>query len=119
MRNTLLLENVDASIQQISEAVNLDQRAQWKLTISSSLLYGTPQLFIEQGFNGGKCFNPPTEWVTLCNPLNETNGSFLINDNLITIEKKDFKGNWFRVRVESENNKAGIITVKLSYKTFP
>jgi hypothetical protein len=117
MRNFTFLDNLDASLSFTSEALNIDQRVEWKITIDSVNLDGIPRLFIEQGFTGGKAA-PPSEWVTLCNPLN-VDDYFPINDDLITIEKKDFKGNWFRVRFEPNDNTTGNTTVKLSYKTFP
>ena len=118
MRNTTLLDNADASTQQISTSVNLDQRAQWKLVINSAGLDGTPQLFIEEGYTGSKCITPPTEWVVVCNPCLEDD-YFPIDDTVISIEKKDFKGNWYRIRVEANDNTTGTITAKLHYKTFP
>jgi len=119
MRNVTLLDNVDASVQQISNEVNFDHRGQWKLLITSSGLDGTPQLFIEEGFTGGKCITPPSEWFVICNPCNDTGVYFPIDDDIITIEKNSIKGNWMRVRVEANDNTTGNITVKLGYKTFP
>lgn len=118
MRNFTFLDGVDASVQQISTELNQDQRVQWKITITNSGLDGTPQLFIEEGFTGGNCITPPSEWFVVCNPF-ETFNYFPIDDSPITIEKKDFKGNWMRVRVEANDNTTGTITVKVGYKTFP
>jgi hypothetical protein len=119
MRNVTFLNNVTAAISHVSVAINLDQRTEWKLRIDSSGLDGTPQLFIEEGFTGGKCLDPPTEWNIVCNPCDTVNDSFPINDDIITIEKKDFKGNWFRVRIDRADNTTGNLTVKLGYKTHP
>ena len=47
MRTVTLLDNIDASIQQVSQFINFDQRSEWKLFIKSSGLDGEPQLFIE------------------------------------------------------------------------
>jgi hypothetical protein len=119
MRNATLLTSADASVQQISSEVNFDKRTEWKLLITSTGLDGTPHFFIEEGFTGGKCITPPTEWFIVCNPCDDVTDSFPIDDTIITIEKKDFKGNWFRVRVEPNDNTIGSITVKLGYKTHP
>ena len=119
MRNVTFLNNVTAAISHVSVAINLDQRTEWKLRIDSSGLDGTPQLFIEEGFTGGKCITPPSEWFVICNPCNDTGVYFPIDDDIITIEKNSIKGNWMRVRVEANDNTTGNITVKLGYKTFP
>jgi hypothetical protein len=50
--------------------------------------------------------------------LNLTDGSFPIDDELITIEKKDFKSNWFRLRLEPNGNTTGNISIELVYKMF-
>ena len=118
MRNVTLLDNVSASVQQISDSVNLDKRTDWILTILSDTLDGTPELFIEYGFTGGKCLTPPSEWFILENCC-EVDGSFLINDSVIQVNKSVFTANWFRVRVEAEDNTTGNITIKLHYKDYP
>ena len=118
MRNVTLLDNVDASTQQISTHVNLDQRVEWKLFITSSGLDGEPQLFIEDNNTSSKCTEPTGDWNIVCNPFADFE-YFPINDDIVTIEKKDFKSNWMRIRVENNGNTTGNITVKLSYKTFP
>ena len=118
MRNILLLDGVDASIQQISSNVNLDRRTEWILLIDSIDLDGTPQLFIEQGFTKGECSPNPTKWYVVANKCDST-GEILIDDSEIQVESNYFKGNWFRVRVEANGNTTGTITVQLSYKDFP
>ena len=119
MRNVTLLDNVDASTQQISTHVNLDQRAAWKLFITSSGLDGEPQLFIEDNNTSSKCVEPTGDWNIICNPCDTVTDSFPIDDDTITIEKNSFKSNWMRVRIEPNGNTTGTITVTLSYKTFP
>ena len=42
MRNLTLLNNVDASIQSISEPINLEQRTDWELIVESSGLDDIP-----------------------------------------------------------------------------
>ena len=118
MRNVTLLDNVDASVQQISVEENLDKRTDWNLIVESSGLDGQPQLFIEKGFTGGKCISPPSEWFVVASKCRST-GIFLINDPLIQIEKTGFTANWFRVRVEPNGNTTGNITAKLHYKDYP
>lgn len=118
MRTELLLDNVDASVQQISDSVNFEQRTDWKLFVVSDSLDGVPKLFIEEIGEGSKCIPAPTTGYTLiCNP-GEADGSFPIDDSTITIEKKALKTNWYRVRVEPNGNTTGNITIKLVYKTY-
>tara|TARA_R110000822_G_scaffold142148_4_gene280141 strand:- start:2603 stop:2962 length:360 start_codon:yes stop_codon:yes gene_type:complete len=119
MRSTTLLTNVDASVQQISADLNFDQRAAWKVYITSSGLDGTPQLFIEDNTSPGINTAPTGDWTIVCNPCDTVTDSFPIDDTVITIEKNDFKSNWFRVRIEPNGNTTGTINVTLSYKTFP
>jgi len=118
MRNLTLLNNVDASIQSISEPINLEQRTDWELIVESSGLDDIPKLFIERGFNAGKCNPLPTDWYTLSNKCN-LDGSFPIDDTEIQIEKSGFTANWFRVRIEPESNTSGNITIKIHYKQYP
>lgn len=117
MRNVILLSDVDASIQQISDPVNLERRTDWELTIESTGLDGTPHLFVEKGFNTGKCHPLPSEWFILANKC-DSSGLFLIDDPLIQIEKTGFIANWFRVRVEPNDNTTGTIKVTLHYKDY-
>lgn len=116
MRQVVLLDNVDASVQQISGEVNFDQRAAWKLFIESTGLDGTPKIYIEESTTNSFCVLP-TEWTVYKNNCSG-DGSFDIDEALVTIEKNDFKSNWFRIRVEAEDNTTGNITARVSYKTF-
>ncbi len=118
MRSKVFLDNIDASITQTSEELNLDKRTEWKVFIESTGLDGTPQLFIEEATTGSKCIVPTAGWTVYQYKCNTT-GEFNIDSTLVTIEKKDFKSNWFRVRFEPNGNTTGNTTVRISYKTFP
>ena len=118
MRKTILLDNVDASVQQISEAQNLEKRTDWKLFVTATGLDGTPHLYLEEIAEGGKCSPAPTTGYTLiCNTIDDLD-YFPITEDL-TIEKKDFKANWYRVRLEANDNTTGTVTVKLAFKDYP
>lgn len=117
MRVVTLLDNVSASVQTISDFVNLDQRTQWQLFITSTGLDGTPKLFIEEAHTRGTC-HPPTQWRVYNVKCSNVDGSFDINDNEILIERGDFKSNWIRVRLEANDNTTGSTTVEFTYKTF-
>ena len=54
MRTKLLFSSVDASTQQVSEVVNMDQRSWWKLRFDSDSLDGTPQFYVEEAYTGGR-----------------------------------------------------------------
>ena len=118
MRNVTLLDNVAADVQQITDEVNFDQRAQWKVYINTTGLNGRPQLYIEDNNSPSKNETPVGDWTPICNNCSDTD-YFTLDDTVITIEKKDFKANWFRIRVEPVDNTTGTINVSLSYKTFP
>ena len=118
MRNVTLLDNVSAGVQQISDPINLERRTDWELIIESSGLDGVPQLFIERGFNAGKCNPEPSEWILLQGGCTDE-GSFPIDEDTIQILKDGFTANWFRVRVEAEDNTTGNITVTIHYKDYP
>ncbi len=117
MRNVTLLDNADASTLQISKEVNLERRTDWDLVIESDSLDDVPSLYIEKGYNAGKCNPLPTEWRVLPNKCDST-GEFLINDSLIEVTKNGFNANWFRVRVEPNANTTGNMTVTLHYKDY-
>lgn len=117
MRTITLFDNVDASIQQISDATNLERHTEWVLRINSSTLDAIPNLFIEEGFNGGKCLPEPTEWSVVPFKCDGT-GTFEITESEVNIRSKQFLANWFRVRVEPNGNTTGTMTIKLSYKDY-
>ena len=118
MRNVTLLDNVAADVQQITAEINMDQRTEWKVYINTTGLNGRPQLYIEDNNSPSKNETPTGDWNPICNTCNDVD-YFTLDDTVITIEKKDFKANWFRIRVEPTDNTAGTINVSLSYKTFP
>lgn len=118
MRNATLLNNVDASVQQISEPLNLDKRTEWKIYINASGLDGTPQFYLEDNSSGSKCIDPAYSWNIICNRADDLD-YFPISETVLTIEKKDFKANWMRVRVEPNDNTTGTIDVRITYKTYP
>jgi len=117
MRNLTLLDNVNSGIQQISSAKNLERHTEWVLRVSSVGLDGIPNLFIEEGFNGGKCLPEPTEFSVLPFKCDGT-GTFEITESEINIRSKQFLANWFRIRVEPNGNTSGTMTVILSYKDY-
>ena len=116
MRTPTILNNSDASIQIISEYINFDQRAAWKLFIESIGLDGIPKLFIQESTTKSAC-TPPIYWTIYKNNCS-VDGSYNLNDILVTIEKNDFKSNWFRVLIEPNGNTTGTISARVSYKTF-
>tara|TARA_R110001632_G_C11291678_1_gene412906 strand:- start:192 stop:545 length:354 start_codon:yes stop_codon:yes gene_type:complete len=116
MRTPTILNNSDASIQIISEYINFDQRAAWKLFIESIGLDGIPKLFIQEATTKSDC-TPPIDWTIYKNNCS-VDGSYNLNDILVTIEKNDFKSNWFRVLIEPNGNTTGTISARVSYKTF-
>lgn len=117
MRNLTLLDNVNSGIQQISSAKNLERHTEWVLRVSSVGLDGIPNLFIEEGFNGGKCLPEPTDFSVLPFKCDGT-GTFEITESEIKIRSKQFLANWFRIRVEPNGNTSGTMTVILSYKDY-
>ncbi len=85
MRTVTLLDNVDASVQQVSAYVNFDQRSEWKLFIKSSNLDGEPKLFIESNNTKSEGVEPTGDWTVFCNPLDLTDCSFPIDEEFITM----------------------------------
>ena len=116
MRTPTILNNSDASIQIISEYINFEQRASWKLFIESTGLDGIPKLFIQEASTKSDLI-PPIDWTIYKNNCS-VDGSYNLNDILVTIEKNDFKSNWFRVLIEPNGNTTGTISARVSYKTF-
>jgi hypothetical protein len=116
MRTPIILDNDNASVQLISDYINFDQRAAWKLFIESVGLDGIPKLFIQEATTNSIC-TLPTNWTTYKNNCSN-DGSYDIDDLLVTIEKNDFKSNWFRILIEPNGNTTGTISARVSYKTF-
>jgi hypothetical protein len=56
--------------------------------------------------------------ISICNACDELD-YFPISETVITIEKKDFKANWMRLRVDPGDNTTGTIDIRITYKTFP
>jgi len=112
MRTQVLLNNVDASIQQIGTyVVDCGQDMRWLLMIKSDGLDGTPNIFVEESSNN-------VDWVALNN--NDCEGIvdfFLMDDPLIHIRDSYFMGKSFRIRVEPVDNTSGTIYAELVVKT--
>jgi len=112
MRTELLLDNVDASVQQIGAyQVDCGQDMRWLMTIKSTGLEGTPKIYVEESNNN-------TDWTALDN--NDPGGIldyFLMDDPLIMIRDSYFMGKSIRIRVEPEDNTTGTIHADLVAKT--
>jgi len=112
MRTEILLNNVDASTQQIGAyQIDCGQDMRWLLMIKSSGLNGTPRAYIEETTNN-------IDWVPLEN--NAITGNvdyFPIDDPLIHVRDTFFMGKSIRLRVEPFNNTAGTIYAELVVKT--
>ncbi len=117
MRTKLLFDDVDGSVTQVSEVVHIDQRVQWELIIDKIGTDGNPFIYLEQAFNGGGRIPEPTDWYIIGNKCDNT-GAFLIDDTPFSIEKSSLKGNWFRIRLEPNDNTTGTVKALFGYKTF-
>lgn len=113
MRTEVLLDTVDASVQQIgSYVIDCGQDMRWMLTIQSTGLDGTPRAYIEESNNN-------TDWIPLDN--NDCDEGvidyFPISDNLISIRDSYFMGKSIRIRVEPNDNTTGTVYADLVVKT--
>jgi hypothetical protein len=110
MRTELLLDDVDASVQQIGAyQIDCGQDMRWLLMIKSTGLDGTPQLFLEESTNG-------SDWVTIANYADSLN-HWLIDDPLIHIRDSYFMGKSIRVRIEPNGNTTGTVYAEIVVKT--
>jgi hypothetical protein len=110
MRTEVLLDNVDASTQQIgSYTIDCGQDMRWLLMVKSTGLDGVPQLFLEESTNN-------IDWTALENYADGLN-HWLVDDPLIHIRDSYFMGKSFRVRVEPNGNTTGTIYADLVVKT--
>ena len=113
MRTEVLLNTVDASVQQIGAyQVDCGQDMRWLLMVKSVGLDGTPQLFLEESSNN-------TDWIALDNNdcAEGVINYFPIDDPLIHIRDSYFMGKSFRVRIEPNDNTTGTIYAELVVKT--
>jgi hypothetical protein len=113
MRTEVLLNNVDASIQQIGAyEVDCGQDMRWLLMIKSTGLDGVPQIFIEESANN-------VDWVALDNNdcAEGVLNYFPMDDPLINIRDSYFMGKSFRIRVEPNGNTTGTVYASLIVKT--
>ena len=110
MRTEILLNNVDASAQQIgSYQIDCGQDMRWVLLVKSTGLDGVPQLYLEESTNN-------IDWIALDN-FSDSLQYFPIDDPLITIRDSYFMGKSFRVRIEPNGNTTGTIYAELVVKT--
>ena len=110
MRTEILLNNVDASVQQIGAyQIDCGQDMRWILLVKSTGLDGTPELYLEESTNN-------VDWIALDNFCDNLQ-YFPIDDNLITIRDSYFMGKSFRVRVEPNDNTTGTVYAELVVKT--
>jgi hypothetical protein len=113
MRTEILLNNVDASTQQIGAyQIDCGQDMRWLLMIKSTGLDGIPQLFLEESSNN-------IDWIAIDN--NDCSEGvinyFPLDDPLIHIRDSFFMGKSIRVRVEPNGNTTGTIYAELVVKT--
>ena len=110
MRTEILLNNVDASVQQIGAyQIDCGQDMRWLLMVKSESLDGTPKMFIEESSNN-------TDWVGIANYADKLN-HWLIDDPLIHIRDSYFMGKSIRVRIEPNGNTTGTVYAELVVKT--
>ena len=113
MRLELLLDDVDASVQQIgSYQIDCGQDMRWLLTIKSTGLDGTPKIYVEESNNN-------TDWVALDNN-DMTEGVidyFILDDPLVNIRDSFFMGKAIRIRFEPNDNTTGTVYAELVVKT--
>ena len=113
MRTEVLLNNVDANIQQIgSYEIDCGQDMRWLLTIKSTGLDGTPKIYVEESNNN-------TDWVALDNNdcAEGVINYFPLDDELIMIRDSYVMGKSIRIRIEPEDNTTGTIYSDLIVKT--
>lgn len=112
MRTEILLNNVDASVQQIgSYEIDCGQDMRWLLMIKKSGTDGNPRAYIEESSNG-------SDWVALDN-FEDTDilDYFPLVDTLTNIRDSYFMGKSFRIRIEPNDNTTGTVYAELVVKT--
>lgn len=112
MRTEVLLNNVDASTQQIGAyEVDCGQDMRWLLMIKKSGTDGTPRAYIEESTNN-------TDWVALDNfEIDNVLDYFPLVDPITHIRDSFFMGKSIRIRVEPNDNTTGTIYAELVVKT--
>ena len=113
MRTEVLINDLDASVQQIGTyQVDCGQDMRWLLTIKSTGLDGTPKIYVEESNNNA-------DWVALDNNdcVEGVIDYFPLNDPLIMIRDSYFMGKSIRVRIEPEDNTTGTVHADLVVKT--
>ena len=111
MRTETLLNNADASTTIVSNiyVVESGKDMRWLLTVSSSGLDGTPQMFVEESPDG-------LVWIPLNNHIDGFN-YFPLDDNLVSVRDSYFMGKAFRIRIEPNDNTTGNIDATLIVKS--
>jgi len=112
MRTEVLINNLDASVQQIGTyQVDCGQDMRWLLMVKKSGTDGTPRAYIEESSNN-------VDWVALeNNSINDKLQYFPLDDVITHIRDSYFMGKSFRIRVEPNNNTTGTIYAELIVKT--
>ena len=113
MRTEILINNEDASTQQIgSYQIDCGQDMRWLLMIKTSGLDGTPKLYVEESSNG-------SDWVALDNNdcAEGVLDYFPCDDPLINIRDSFFMGKSIRLRFEPNDNTTGTVYAELVVKT--
>lgn len=111
MRTKTLFNEVDASVNQTSEVLDFQQRAEWIIQLTKTGTNGTPHLIIEFSIDN-----------IVFTPLQNTENLlyvFDINDTPFAVRDDTLQGQFFRIRLEPANNTTGTITAKIGIKTYP
>jgi len=110
MRTEVLLNNVDASTQQIgSYQIDCGQDMRWLLMVKATGLDGTPKIYVEETTNN-------IDWLPLEN-FKDCLDYFPLDSELVHIRDSYFMGKSIRVRIEPEDNTTGTIYSELVVKT--
>ena len=113
MRTEILINNEDASTQQIGAyQIDCGQDMRWLLMIKTSGLDGTPRAYVEESSNN-------VDWAALDN--NDCSEGvldyFILDDPIVTIRDSFFMGKSIRLRFEPNDNTTGTVYAELIVKT--
>lgn len=114
MRTQVIFDNVDASQNLTSSALNFEQRSGFLAQFEASGLDGEPRIILEYSIdNAGVRYDP------MINPKTEE-AFFTFNaEGKLAIMDDRIPAKFIRWRIEANGNTSGTILGDIGYKTYP
>lgn len=115
MKTKKIFDGVDASVQQISSEIEIDQNYTQSLQIVKTGTDGNPQLFVE--VSNGDAVGGSGPWVPIPDEGPPKKDFFLLNDSpILIVDINNLVFKFLRLRMEANGTITGTVTIVQAIK---